>query len=122
MITITGRKDLQITVDTDEELAAVKRICSIHKIKNGYRARVNRREFESLTSLAKASTGQRNSSGWVHRILTDAKLDEAPKTIVKNGSTLFFTGYGKSFLSNEDDLAANGLGPWVDYTRFAYYR
>ena len=31
------------------------------------------------------------------------------------------TGFGRAFASNPDQLAANGIGPWVDYVQYAYF-
>lgn len=57
------------------------------------------------------------------RILVPASAhqQDAPANIVRRGVVRKFHGYGKMFRINEDDAAANGFGPWVDFVRYAYY-
>ncbi|MCM8735991.1 hypothetical protein M5E06_17805 [Azospirillum sp. A1-3] len=84
------------------------------------RTECKRIEIKEAKAEAAAQAGnviQLHPSNGDRRVLVEARKHSVGD--VFGGRVI--TGLGRVFASNPDQLAANGIGPWVDYVQYAYF-
>jgi hypothetical protein len=129
MITVTGHKHITVTCETDAEIDAIAGACRVVSRGKNMRATVNNAEYRAVLAIAERFNGSSANpkppaTAYAARVLCgyNAEFAErsqvAPKTIVRDGVTLSFTGYGRAFRINNPDC---GLEPHFSAARYAYY-
>ena len=144
MITIEGGSWVTITCTTEQEIEAISRACRVVKRGPQMTAKVNRAEKRRLLEIAARFSPKGpatlpdnvvpmrqeasvNHAGQVRILVGYSTAGEqfhqlAPATIVRNGRTYRFTGYGRAFRVNSDDNSARGIEPHFEAARYAYYQ